>query len=119
MSSYDWEKKFSRLDIEQTYEKFIEIYNHNVENLVPKFKTKNSNRNVRPEWINNDLKSLCRKKFELWNKIRASANKDELKKDYRLLSKNSKNSPKLLFSYINKQAVCKDEIRSLLHCDGQ
>ncbi|CAF0857696.1 unnamed protein product, partial [Brachionus calyciflorus] len=35
------------------------------------------------------------------------------------LARNSKNKPKLLFSYIKKQTVCKDKIRSLVDGFGQ
>ena len=87
---------------------------------------------TRPKWMNKKLKRLCRKKYRLWNKLRASKNDQTIKTRYdrvaKLLkkqvkmakqeyefkiAKESKNNPKLLYSYINKQNQVKDTIRML------
>jgi hypothetical protein len=112
------------------YEVLIKIYKETIATFSRKA---NSTKSNRLKWFNNDLKKLCRRKFELWAKIRASkCNKKELKSDYnkfcRLLKKEikqsrqnyeysiaveSKKNPKILYSYINNQCNIKDSIRSL------
>ncbi|CAF0917391.1 unnamed protein product [Brachionus calyciflorus] len=127
--------EFKNMEIDGMYERFIQIYNMGVEQFVPKFGPKFGSHRLK--WLNSNLKKLSREKYHLWNKVRASKANTQLKKEYNklikklskavkkakrefeyMIAKNSKKNPRLLFSYINRQAQCRDEIRCLIDQNG-
>ena len=89
------------------------------------------------KWFNESLRSLTKNKYQLHCKIRASPSNQELKSEFRevckqvkigvrksilkfeiTIVKDSKNQPKILYSYINGQKACNESIKGLVDADG-
>ncbi|CAF0859603.1 unnamed protein product [Brachionus calyciflorus] len=128
--NFKWLCEFENMEIDVMYERFIEIYNSGVEQFFPKFGHKLSS--IRPKWLNPYLKKsrkkLIKTRYERQIQHKKEYNKQRkklikgLKKAKRefefMIAKNSKKNPKLLFSFINRQAQCRDEIRCLIDQNG-
>ncbi|RNA20101.1 RNA-directed DNA polymerase from mobile element jockey-like, partial [Brachionus plicatilis] len=70
----DWISSFKDKDVSEMYDLFIEKYHEGIRKHTP---VKSAKRYERPKWMNRTVKALCRTKFQLWNKLRASNKNDK------------------------------------------
>ena len=61
----NWDDALGDKNIRDCYTEFLKIYNEACESFIPKIKV-GANRRIRPPWLTKDLKSLMRKKTNLW-----------------------------------------------------
>ncbi|RNA04157.1 RNA-directed DNA polymerase from mobile element jockey-like, partial [Brachionus plicatilis] len=80
----NWAEEDSKTNVDSFYETIIRVYSEASEMSIPTFY---ANSKLKPKWLNKDLKDLCRKKFSLWSKIRASTKNEQLRKEYNRLCK--------------------------------
>ena len=68
----NWINEFSNLNANDSYNKWLSIYQSGCDMFIPRLKMKSSKRIKDPLWMNSSLKSLCKRKRNLWVKCRNS-----------------------------------------------
>jgi hypothetical protein len=138
ISSKDWISLFNDLNIQECYDKFIDIYNEGCSKFVPEYSFKNEKQS-KEKWMNSHIRKLYRNRNRLWriNKTLGWKNRKK-KREYYNLKKEielaiiesvktyekdlidiAKKKPKLFYSYINSRQKVKEQIRGLRNKDGE
>jgi hypothetical protein len=134
MGGYNWEDDLENVNVNEAYELFLKRYDAAIAATTPLI---NSVRQDKLPWFNRYVAKLRRHKFSTWTRYKMSKTPESLadykaaskglkealrsaRRDYeQKLASNSKQAPKLIYGYINKQLTCKDKIRAIRDSDGK
>ena len=136
--NYDW-SKLNVNSANECYTTFLDQYNEAVNKCIPlRKKSKYSNGLEKAIKTNPEVKKAFKHKHTTFAKMRACSDQSVLKKEFNKAGKNvkkliksirreyensiiekCKKQPKLLFSYINSQKNCRDEIKFLKDKSGK
>ena len=123
-----WEEELEEASVEETWEKIKGKLMEIVEKWVPWREKKD---NMRPKWFNREVKWICRKKKEAWNRWKRTREEEDLRKYKELeretkglirrrkkglekmVAKEAKKNPKSFFSYINAGRKMRNKIGPL------
>jgi hypothetical protein len=128
-SSMDWNELFKDKDIEQMFNIFISTYKKACDTYIP---LKGPRRTGKLRWLSQDLKQAIKLKTKLWYKTKFNKNDIDSQCQYKKICHNvkklvkrdtiayekklisdSKEHPKILYSYINQKTTCKESIKAL------
>ena len=123
-----WEEELEEASVEETWEKIKGKLMEIVEKWVP---WRDKKDNMRPKWFNREVKWICRKKKEAWNRWKRTREEEDLRKYKELeretkglirrrkkglekmVAKEAKKNPKSFFSYINAGRKMRNKIGPL------
>ena len=133
---FDWEHAFHDSDVNNCYDKFLNVYEDACNKFirVTKFKV-----TYKPcKWMNNDIKNKIEAKNKLWFRCRSSGFKNKeliaeynrskvdfkrnvhvAKRDFELnIAIKAKHDPKVLYNYVRSKQKVKSTITSMRNSNG-
>ena len=129
----NWNDVFCDLNANDSFNKWLSIYQSGCELFIPTLRTDNNKRIKDPLWMNMELKRICKRKRDLWFLCRNSNFRNNMlvseykqlnsavKKMVKInirefeqnLARNARTNPKLVYRYINSKTTTKESIKAI------